>query len=87
MANYEKTAWKAGDLITEEKLNKIENKLADVGSGVVSAVRYDIPQELNEDEKRMALENIGFPRSTEEDAADKFLRGDGQWVKVYAVVM
>lgn len=30
---YEKTEWKTGDIVTAEKLNKIENQLVEGGSG------------------------------------------------------
>lgn len=39
--SYEKQTWQTGDVITEEKLNHIENGIADAGTGLIVNAEVD----------------------------------------------
>lgn len=60
MATYSKTNWATGDLITAEKMNKIETQLETNTPGATGAVRYDTNQSgtLTTAQKTTARTNI-----------------------------
>ena len=43
--SYNKTNWKSGDVVTSEKLNKMENGIADASGGFISATITSVTEE------------------------------------------
>ena len=74
MSTYTKTNWAKGDLITHEKLNKIEDQLETVTPGATGSVRYDKMVSISSIEKSVARNNIDAVGSAElqtlQDAID-----------------
>ena len=58
MGTYNKTVWSNGDLITHEKLNKIEEQLELVTPGATSSIRHDKNLNLSTEQQGIARFNI-----------------------------
>lgn len=65
MATYSKTTWATGDLITAEKMNKIETQLETTTPGATGSVRFDTSSSLTDAQKIQARTNIDVLSTTE----------------------
>jgi hypothetical protein len=57
---YERTNWVNGDLISSERMNKIERQLELVTSPALGALRYDVAQTLTHIEQAQAKQNLNI---------------------------
>jgi hypothetical protein len=57
---WERYTWTPGEEITDVKLNAIEQKLEDLHGPAMHAIRYDIDQDLTEEEKRQVKKNFNI---------------------------
>lgn len=57
---WEKYTWTSGEEITAVKLNAIEQKLEDLHGPAMHAIRYDIDQDLTEEEKQQVKKNFNI---------------------------
>lgn len=65
MATYSKTTWATGDLITADKMNKIETQLETTTPGATGSVRFDTSSSLTDAQKAQARTNIDVLSTTE----------------------
>ena len=73
MSDYSKHFWATGEVITASKLNNIENQLEQITPPATNSVRFDEPQQLTDEEKAQARQNIDV-------AAEQGLAFDGGYV-------